>query len=104
LPDALGIFGLTTEQLEAMTIREYKAKREGFFEYQNAQLKQQAWLIGLMSMRGFNASEKQPYPSLDEFMNVNHEKETINEDETTNKELFQLAQEKGVIIPEGMVV
>jgi len=81
-----------------MTIREYKAKREGFFEYQNAQLKQQAWLIGLMAMKGVNASKKQPYPSLDEFMNINHE------EETTDEELFQLAQEKGVIIPEGMVV
>jgi len=100
----LGIFGLTTEQLEAMTIREYKAKRKGFFEYQNMQLKQQAWLIGLMTARGVNASKKQPYPSLDEFMNVNREEETIDEEETTNKELFRLAQEKGVIIPEGMVV
>jgi hypothetical protein len=98
LPDALGIFGLTTEQLEAMTIREYKAKRKGFFEYQNTQLKQQAWLIGLMTAKGVNASKKQPYPSLDEFMNVNRE------EETTDEELFQLAQEKGVIIPEGMVV
>jgi len=93
----LGIFGLTTEQLEEMTIREYKARREGFFEYHNNQLKQQAWLIGLMSMRGFNASKKYPYPSLEEFMN---DKEKPQE---TDEELWQLAKNKGLKVPEGVL-
>ena len=81
-----------------MTFGEYKAKKNGFIENKNSYLKQQSWLIGMMSGWAFSQSKKCPYPSLDEFIN---NKET--EQKETDEELFELAQEKGIEIPEGVI-
>jgi hypothetical protein len=93
LPTALGVLGLTTDEFEALTKREYMAKRKGFCKQQ----KQQAWMIGKMSGWATNQNEKCPYPSLDKFIgDESGEKET-------DEELFRLAQEKGIKIPEGVI-
>jgi len=80
-----------------MTIREFKAKHDGFFEYQNNYLKQQSWLIGLMALKAINATGKHPYPPLSELMGDKPEQEESDED------LFKLAEEKGIEIPEGVI-
>jgi len=84
---------LTTEEFEALTKREYMAKRSGFYKQQ----KQQAWMVGMMSGWAMNSSKKCPYPSLDKFIGEESEEKESDED------LLRLAQEKGIEIPEGVV-
>jgi len=82
----------------SLTFGEYKAKKKGFFENQNNFLKQQSWLIGMMAAKAIGASKKYPYPPLDKFIS----NEEIKQEET-DEELFELAQEKGIEIPEGVI-
>lgn len=91
LPYALGVLGLTTEQFIKMTLREYVAKKETYEKNQIYQI----WLMGAMIGRAFCASEEHPYPTLEELLNP--------QPELTNKELFELAQSKGILIPEGVL-
>lgn len=96
LPFAIGALNLTTEQFERLTPREYRAKRKGFTEYERNKTIQQSWLIGAMVGRAMGASEKNPYPTLEELMGNKTQTET-------DEELFEKAAENGIDIPEGVL-
>lgn len=84
---------MSTEEFELLTKREYMAKRNGFYKNQ----KQEVWMIGMMSGWASNQSKKCPYPSLDKFIGDE------TEPEESDNDLFKLAKEKGIKIPEGVI-
>lgn len=103
MPFALGTLRLTIEQFDEMTPREYRAICKGYYDNQKNEferIRYQAWMNGISVLYaiGVNFSKETKYPSFDKFMNNNNKKE-----EMSDKELFKLAQEKGVKIPEGVV-
>jgi sialic acid synthase SpsE len=92
----MGVLNLSYEEFESMTMFEYQTKCQGFAEYQEKTMVQQAWLTGLTVGMAFSASKENPYPSLDEFT------QKLKTPEETDEELFELAKEKGIQVPEGM--
>jgi hypothetical protein len=84
--------GLTPKELGDLTPAEYQIKCQGFEDNQ----RQMAWLNGNMVLMAFNASKECPYPSLEEFMNP--------QPKLSDEELFKKAKEKGIEIPEGVII
>ena len=79
-----------------MTKGEFQQALKGYCEHNQKMMIQNAWLTGLMVGRAFAASEKKPYPSLDEFT------AELTTPPETDKDLFKMAKEKGIEVPEGM--
>ena len=92
----MGVLNLSFDEFYNMTMLEYQAKCQGFNEYQLKTSIQNAWLTGLMVGRAFGASKDNPYPSLDEIT------VQLTTPPDTEEELFELAKEKGIEVPEGM--
>lgn len=93
---AYGVLEMSPDEFGRLTPGELKAKIKGF----NDHYYQTIWFSGLMVGKAMGASDKYPYPSFLDFVNQLKGEETREE---TDKELFELAQEKGIVIPEGVV-
>jgi hypothetical protein len=91
----MGVLNLSFEDFYQMTPFEYRVKCQGFADYQEKIMIQNAWLTGLMVGKAFGASKENPYPSLDEIT------AQLTTPPDTEEELFELAKEKGVEVPEG---
>jgi hypothetical protein len=74
-----------------MTKGEFHRALKGFYEHEQRVI----WLMGIMNGKAFGASEKYPYPTLEEFMNPKE-----SPPEPTDEEIFDLAKEKGIEVPE----
>jgi len=92
----MGVLNLSLDEFYQMTIFEYRMKCQGFNEHNQKMMIQSAWLTGLAVGRALGASEKNPYPSLDEFT------AELTTRPETDKDLFEMAKEKGIEVPEGM--
>jgi hypothetical protein len=91
----LGVLRLPYDEFYYMTPFEYHNICQGFAEHQTKINIQNAWLTGLMVGKAFGASKENPYPSLDEIT------AQLTTPPDTEEELFELAKEKGVEVPEG---
>jgi hypothetical protein len=91
LPYALGVLLLSPDEFGKLTPKEYEAKKEGNEKNQLFNV----WLMAVMFGRAMNSSKENPYPSLEEFMNP--------QPRLSDEELFELAKEKGIEIPEGVI-
>jgi hypothetical protein len=92
----MGVLNLSFEEFYQMTLFEYRTKCQGFNEHNQKMMIQNAWLIGLSVGRAFDVSKDNPYPSLDEFM------AQLTTPPESDEELFEIAKEKGIEVPEGM--
>lgn len=79
-----------------MTKGEFRQALKGYYEYKQKDNIQNAWLTGLMVGRAFGASKDNPYPSLDEFT------AELTTPPETDEDLFEIAKEKGIEVPEGV--
>lgn len=91
----MGVLNLSFDEFYYMTPFEYRIKCQGFVEYQEKMMIQQAWLTGLMVGRAFAVSKDNPYPSLDEIT------AQLTTPPDTEENLFELAKSKGIEVPEG---
>jgi hypothetical protein len=96
LPYAMGVLNLSYDEFYNMTPFEYQIKSRGFIEHQEKMMIQNSWLFGLTVGMAFGASKENPYPSLLEF------EQMLKKPQETDEELFEIAKEKGIEIPEGM--
>lgn len=92
----MGVLNLSLDEFHRMTLFEYRMKCQGFYEHNQKMMIQNAWLTGLAVGRAFGASKENPYPSLDEFT------AELTTPPETDEELFEIAKEKGIEVPEGM--
>jgi hypothetical protein len=92
----MGVLNLSLDEFHRMTLFEYRMKCQGFNEHNQKMMIQNAWLTGLAVGRVFSVSEKNPYPSLDEFT------AELTTPPETDEDLFKIAKEKGIEVPEGM--
>jgi hypothetical protein len=79
-----------------MTKGEFQQALKGHYEYKQKDNIENAWLIGLMVGRAFDVSKDNPYPSLDEIT------AQLTTPPETDEELFEIAKQKGIEVPEGM--
>jgi hypothetical protein len=92
----MGVLNLSLDEFHRMTLFEYRMKCQGFNEHNQKMMIQNAWLTGLAVGRVFSVSEKNPYPSLDEFT------AELTTPPETDEDLFEIAKQKGIEVPEGM--
>lgn len=79
-----------------MTKGEYQRALKGFYQYEQKNGIQNAWLIGYAVGRAYGASKENPYPSLNELT------AELTTPPDTDEELFEIAKEKGIEVPKGM--
>lgn len=79
-----------------MTKGEFQQALKGHYEYKQKDNIENAWLTGLAVGRAFSVSKENPYPSLDEFV------AELTTPPETDEDLFEIAKEKGIEVPEGM--
>jgi hypothetical protein len=93
------MLNLTPDQFGKMTPGEFHKKIQGFYDYQKQQVEinqklalYQAWHIGYFCAYSFGGMKD--YPKLKDILSNEPKQET-------EEDLFELAKEKGIEVPEG---
>jgi hypothetical protein len=84
--------GMSPYEFYDMTFAEYQYKIQGFRNHEMSI----TWLNAIMIAKAVWASKKDPYPTLEEFMNPKE-----SPPELTDEEIFDLAKKQGIEVPEG---